>query len=104
MILLSCETFQCEIGGDCLLGSWRCFAAKLVAIICKFLESVTSMLMTKPAPHSALLAAKARWAAAQAHHALRGTPSREMSEPQTINGLYLGAKPLGTQAQKTPME
>lgn len=50
--------------------------------------------------HTALAAAKARWAAAQDHHALRGTPSRELGAAQPINELYLGAKPLGTQDTK----
>lgn len=44
--------------------------------------------------HPALLAAKARWAAAQDHHALRGTPSREMTRD------HQEAKLLGTQPQK----
>jgi len=43
-----------------------------------------------PAPLSALTAAKERWATAQNHHALRGTPSRELGDR---------AKPSGTQPQ-----
>ena len=48
-------------------------------------------MITKPVLHPALVAAKARWAAAQDHHALRGTPSREMTKK-----LDLGTKPPGT--------
>lgn len=47
--------------------------------------------------HPALHAAKVRWAAAQQHHALRGTPSRELGRATPTNGDYLGAKPLGPQ-------
>jgi hypothetical protein len=43
--------------------------------------------------HPALHAAKARWAAAQQHHALRGTPSRELGEDQK-------AKPFGPPKSK----
>ena len=57
--------------------------------------SAANMLMTKPVLHLALVAAKARWAAAQDHHALRGTPSHEMTKKRD-----LGAKPLGASVTK----
>jgi hypothetical protein len=60
--------------------------------------------MIKPL-HSALHAAKVRWADAQSHHALRGTPSREMTTGRATppNADYLGAKPLGpSDAPETP--
>lgn len=53
------------------------------------------MITGKPPLHPALVAAKARWAAAQGEHALRGTPSHQMTKKQD-----LGAKPLGTQVIK----
>ena len=52
-------------------------------------------MITKPVLHLALVAAKARWAAAQDHHALRGTPSREMTREGRSP-----AKLLDTQPQK----
>ena len=42
--------------------------------------------------HTTRAAAKLRWAAAQQHHGLRGTPSHEMT---TGTKHHLGAKPLG---------
>ena len=47
-----------------------------------------------PVSHPALHAAKTRWAAAQQHHGLRGTPSHEMTRA-TPTEDHLGAKPLG---------
>jgi hypothetical protein len=44
--------------------------------------------------HPALHSAKLRWAAAQQHHGLRGTPSHEMTRAMPTED-HLGAKPLG---------
>jgi hypothetical protein len=58
-------------------------------------------MIAKSASHTALAAAKARWAVAQDHHALRGTPSHEMTRATPTNADYLGEKPLGPQTTPT---
>ena len=62
----------------------------------------TAKMTPLPVLHPALHSAKLRWATAQQHHGMRGTPSNEMTRA-TPTEDHLGAKPLGhSNAPETP--